>query len=64
MCGYTEKWSVDTIEELIDNGHFEKHGKGDIVQAINELNVHYKYENISKERYNYIKHKLENLLNH
>jgi hypothetical protein len=35
MYGYTVKWSVDTIEELLDNGHFEKHGKGAIVQAIN-----------------------------
>ena len=63
MSGYTTKWSVDMIEELIDNGHFERKNKGDVVQAINDLEVHFKYHNDKKQRYEYLKSKLKEILN-
>lgn len=64
MSGYTTKWSVDIIEELINNGHFErKKQKGDVVQAINDLEVHFKYNKVKKERYEYLKSKLKEILN-
>ena len=59
MFGYTTTWSVDMIEELIDNGHFERKNKGDVVQAINDLEVHFKYNKVKKERYEYLKAKLK-----
>lgn len=64
MSGYTTKWSVDIIEELIENGHFDrKKQKGDVVQAINDLDVHFKYHNVKKQRYEYLKSKLKEILN-
>ena len=63
MFGYTTKWSVDMIEELIDNGHFERKNKGDVVQAINDLEVYFKYNKVKKQRYEYLKLKLKEILN-
>lgn len=63
MFGYTTKWSVDTIEVLIENGHFERKNKGDVVQAINDLEVHFKYHNVTKQKYEYLKLLLEEILN-
>lgn len=63
MNGYTVKWSVDTIEELLDNGHLSKNNSGDVVQALNDLNTHFKYGNISENRYDYLKCKLDDILN-
>ena len=63
MFGYTTKWSVDMIEELIDIGHFERKNKGDVVQAINDLEVYFKYNKVKKQRYEYLKLKLKEILN-
>lgn len=63
MYGYTTKWSVYTIQELIDNGHFERKNKCEVIQALNDLEAHFKYNNIKKERYEYLKCKLEEISN-
>lgn len=58
MFGYTVKYSVDIIEELIDNGHFCRY-KNDLQEAINDLNVHFAYGNVSPQRYKYLMSKLK-----
>lgn len=60
MFGYTVKFSVDLIEELIDNGHFSRH-KGDLQEAINDLKVHFGYGNVSQQRYEYLMNKLKSI---
>ncbi len=62
MFGYTVKYSVDIIEELIDNGHL-KRDKFDWQEAINDLNVHFKYGNVSLQRYKYLMNKLKSIDN-
>lgn len=59
MIGYTVRFSVSTIEELLDNGTFDMPSrKGDLIQAKNELDVHYRYGNISTNQYEALKRRL------
>ena len=60
MVGYTTRFSVDLIDELLDNGHFSRH-KDDVWQAIHDLEVHKQYNNVSPQRYNYLRTKLSKL---
>lgn len=64
MSGYTAKWSVDLIEELLDSGCFNKaKNRGAVFQAINDLNTHFTHSNATELRYNCLKQKLEEILN-
>ena len=62
MFGYTVKYSVNIIEELIDNGHFSS-DKYDLQEAINNFNVHFKYGTVSLQRYKYLMNKLKSIDN-
>ncbi len=62
MFGYKVKYSIDIIAELIDNGHL-KRDKFDSQGAINDLNVLFKYGNVSLQRYKYLMNKLNSIDN-
>lgn len=63
MSGYTVRYSVDTIEELLDNGFFDSpSNQGNLVLGIHELDVHYRYGNVGKKRYESLNRRLEEKL--
>ena len=51
--------TVSIIESMIENGHFSD--VGDVVQAKADLKVHYNAGRCSKDNYEYLLGKLENL---
>lgn len=64
MSGYTTTYHVDTIKALLDNGHFDEPvGRASLTLAINELDVHFRYGNISEKEYNNLMNILRNKQN-
>ena len=64
MSGYTTTYHVDTIKALLDNGHFdEPAGRASLTLAINVLDVHFRYGNISEKEYNNLMNILRNKQN-
>ncbi len=60
MTGYTTRFSVDTIKDWIEKGYFDDSSpKGDLIQAINELDVHFRYGNIGKTEYECLRETLQ-----
>lgn len=61
MSGYNTRWSVSTIEFLLDDGFFDDPShKQDLTLAINELGVHFKYGVISEQKYSFLINSLKN----
>ena len=60
MSGYTTRFSVETIKYWLDKNYFDDYNsKMDITQALNELDVHFRHNNISKVEYEYLRGELE-----
>ena len=56
MSGYTTTYHIDAIKALLENGHFdEPAGRVSLTLAINDLETHYKYGNISEKEYDKIR---------
>lgn len=60
MAGYTTRFSVDTIKDWIEKGCFDDSSqRGDLIQAINELDVHFRYGSIGKTEYECLRETLQ-----
>ena len=60
VSGYTTRFSVEIITYWLDMNYFDdSDGKVDIVQAINDLDVHFRHGNVEKTEYEYLQNELQ-----
>ena len=60
MSGYTTRFSVGTIKHWLDKNYFDdSNSKMDITQALNDLDVHFRHDNISEIEYENLRRELE-----